>query len=147
MRKKANELLKGSVPDAKPVKVIATLDLGTVNAKTSEIPISKDLLNKAKENGIDALAIQVNGVSLTVDVDQLASDTTLTVTKQDKSVASSVTNKTVASDVFEFDFTSGGQKINNFSKPVEVRLPVTNANLVDTELLVLTKIDKGSLIF
>jgi hypothetical protein len=147
--KAANDKLKEAAPDAKPAKVIATLDLGTVNAGTTQIPLSKEILAAAKENGIDTIAIQVNGITLAVDVDQLAgAATTVTVKKEEKSVATSATQLKVASDVYEFNFVSDGKEIESFSKPVEVKIPMPAiAAGVDTDLLVLAKIQDGQLIF
>lgn len=145
--KTANDKLKEVAPDAKPAKVTATLDLGTVAAATTEIPLAKEIVDLAKENGIDAIALKVNGVSLTVDVDQIAAGAVVTIKKQDKSAASAATKLKIASDVYEFDFTVGDSKIETFKKPVEVRLPVPNVDNVDSELLVFAKIDGGKLIF
>lgn len=146
--KAANDKLKEAAPGAKPAKVTATLDLGTVKAGTTQIPLSADILKAAKENGIDAIAVRVNGIVLAVDVDQLSGATTVTIKKEAQSVATSATQLKVASDVYEFNFESDGKKKENFSKPVEVKIPVpTVAAGVDTDLLVLAKIQDGQLIF
>lgn len=146
--KAANDKLKEAAPGAKPAKVTATLDLGTVTAGTTQIPLSADILKAAQENGIDAIAVRVNGIVLAVDVDQLSGATTVTVKKEAQSVATSATQLKVASDVYEFNFESDGKKKENFSKPVEVKIPVpTVAAGVDTDLLVLAKIQDGQLIF
>lgn len=145
--KLGNEKLLAAAADAKPAKVIVTLDLGAIDAKTTQIPLSNDLIAKAKENGIDALAIKVNGISLAVDVDQLSKDTNVTVQKEEKTAATSITNLAVASEVYEFTFESNGKKIESFTKPVEVRIPLPSTPGVDSELLVLTKLDDGKLIF
>lgn len=144
--KYGNDQLKAAAPDAKPAKVIATLNLGSVSAKTAQFPLAKDLITKAKENGIEAFAVKVNGVSLTVDLDQLSGDTNVTVIRNDKSAASGATTLAVASDVYDFTFESNGSKLENFSKPVQVRIPVSVSS-VDTELLVFAKLDGGSLVF
>lgn len=146
--KSANDKLKDAVPDAKPAKVIATLDLGTVTAGTTQIPLSADILAAAKENGVEAIAVVVNGITLAIDVDQLAGATTINIKKEEKSVATSATQLNVASDVYEFNFESDGKKIENFSKPVEVKIPLPALQTgVDADLLVLAKIQDGKLIF
>lgn len=146
--KGANDKLKEAVPEAKPAKVIATLNLGTVTAGTTQIPLAADILTAAKENGIDAIALVVNGISLAIDVDQLAGATTVTIKKEEKSVATSATQLNVASDVYEFNFESEGKHIDSFSKPVEVKIPLASVPTgVNSDLLVLTKIQDGKLIF
>lgn len=145
--KLGNDKLKEAAPDAKPAKVVAILDLGALDAKTTQVPLSADLIAKAKENGIEALAIKVNGISLAVDLDQLSKDTNVTINKEEKTVATSITKLAVASEVYEFTFESEGKKIESFTKPVEVRIPLPSVSGVDSELLVLTKLDDGKLVF
>lgn len=145
--KLGNDQLKSAAPDAKPAKIIATLDLGTVGAKSTQVPLSKELIAGAKEYGIEALAVKVNGVTLAVDLDQLPEDTNVTIAKGEKTDATSVTKLVVASEVYDFSFDSNGSQLESFTKPVEVRIPVTNESGVDTELLVLAKLDGGSLVF
>jgi hypothetical protein len=138
---KVNEKAAGGLEnsDKKP-KVVATIDLGTVNAKTTEVPITKSLVDKAKAAGIDSLAFKVNGVTLNVDLADLGSDTKLTITKQDNSVATQATDKKLASDVFEFEFTTGTGQASTFTKPVELKLPIPSVAGIDADLLVLAKI-------
>lgn len=141
----ANKNLKAAAADAPAVKVIATLDLGTVKADAVSIPLDKDVLAKAKENGIQALAVKVNGVVLTLDADQLGASAAININKLD---ASALPNKTLAaaSDVYSFGFEVDGKTATAFTKPVEIRLPVTVTGL-DQELLSFTKIDGSNLIF
>jgi hypothetical protein len=140
MAKTAKENLEKAAPGASVPKVIATLDLGTVDAKTAEIPLSKELIDKAKANGIDVLAIKINGVTLAIDLSQLGSNTTITI----KSSASTLPN--AASEQFDLTFTTANGEIKSFSEPVEVRLPVKDVTGKDTELLVFSKVeDNGSL--
>lgn len=141
----ANKNLKAAAADAPAVKVIATLDLGEVKAKDVSIPLSKEVLAKAKENGIQALAVKVNGVVLALDLDQLGAAAAININKL---AASAIPNKTLAaaSDVYSFTFEVDGKSATTFTKPVEVRLPVTAAGL-DQELLSFTKIDGSNLIF
>lgn len=89
----------------------------------------------------------MNGLSLVVSPAEFGADTTLKVTNQDTSVATSVTQLPVASGVYEFEFASGGSKVTSFNKPVEVTIPVPNSDKFDTELLSLAKIVDGKLEF
>lgn len=141
----ANKNLKDAAADAPSVKVIATLDLGTVKADAVNIALAKDVLAKAKETGIQALAIKVNGVVLMVDVDQLGTEAAININKLAASALPS-TALTVASDVYSFTFEVDGKAATTFTKPVEIRLPITAAGL-DQELLSFTKIDGSNLIY
>jgi hypothetical protein len=145
--KALNDSLKELDPTAKTIKAELVLDLGTVNAKTTEVPLSKELLQAVKDNGIDAIAITLNGLKMTLSSDEFKADTTLNVTKQDKAVAASATQLQVASDVYEFEFASGGNKVEKFKTPISLSIPIPNTNGLDTELLTLAKILDGKLIF
>lgn len=140
----ANKNLKAAAADAPSVKVIATLDLGTVKADAVNIALAKDVLAKAKENGVQALAVKVNGVVLTLDVDQLGAAAAININKLAASALPS-TALAAASDVYSFTFEVDGKAATTFTKPVEIRLPVTASGL-DQELLSFTKIDGSNLI-
>jgi len=145
--KQANDALQKSAPGAKPLKAVVTLDFKTVSAKNVELPITQELLKKAAAYGIDAIAFKVNGVSLAVDVDQLKSDTVLTISEVDKKAVADATTLVDVSKVYSFTFTADGKEIKNFAKPVEVRIPVVVPAGVNSELLSLTKIDGTKLEF
>jgi hypothetical protein len=140
----ANKNLKAAAADAPAVKVIATLDLGTVKADSVSIPLAKDVLAKAKEAGVQALAVKVNGVVLALDVDQLGAAAAININKLAASALPS-TALAAASDVYSFTFEVDGKAATTFTKPVEIRLPITASGL-DQELLSFTKIDGSNLI-
>ncbi len=140
----ANKNLKAAAADAPSVKVIATLDLGTVKADAVNIALAKDVLAKAKEAGVQALAIKVNGVVLALDVDQLGAEAAININKLAASALPS-TALAAASDVYSFTFEVDGKAATTFTKPVEIRLPLTTTEL-DQELLSFTKIDGSNLI-
>ncbi len=140
----ANKNLKAAATDAPAVKVIATLDLGTVKADAVSIPLAKDILAKAKETGVQALAVKVNGVVLALDVDQLGAEAAININKLAVSALPSTALAT-ASDVYSFTFEVDGKAATTFTKPVEIRLPITASGL-DQELLSFTKIDGSNLI-
>ena len=141
----ANKNLKAAAADAPSVKVIATLDLGTAKADAVNIALAKDVLAKAKETGVQALAIKVNGVVLALDVDQLGAEAAININKLAASALPS-TALAAASDVYSFTFEVDGKAATTFTKPVEIRLPLTTSGL-DQELLSFTKIDGSNLIF
>src|SRR5690606_17894454 len=95
--------------------------------------------------GVDSLAFKVNGVSLNVDLNDLGSDTKLTISKQDNSVATGVTDKKVLSDVYDFTFATDAGSERTFSKPVVLELPISSIDEVDSDLLTLAKIIEGKL--
>ncbi|MDT3428860.1 hypothetical protein J2Z22_004454 [Paenibacillus forsythiae] len=124
-----------------------TLNLGTVNADTVEVPISKAIIDAAKANGIANIAITFNGVTITIPVAQFDAAVTLTVTKANPSVATSVTSLKLASDVYEFGLTVGGVPTSTFKQPITIKLPLKNTDGLDKELLSVTKIVYGNLQF
>ncbi|BCG60560.1 S-layer homology domain-containing protein [Paenibacillus sp. URB8-2] len=124
-----------------------TLNLGTVNAATVEVPLSKAIIDAAKANGIANIAVTFNGVTITIPVSQFDAAVTLTVTKADPSVATSVTSLKLASDVYEFGLTVGGVSTSTFKQPITIKLPLKNTDGLDKELLSVTKIVYGALQF
>ena len=142
-----NDKLKALNPNAKTEVVTLTLNFGTISAKSTEVPFPKDLLAAAIAAGVDKVAVGLNGLTLAVDPAEFGADATLKVTSQDATVATSVTTLAVASGVYEFEFTSGGNKVESFDTPVEVSIPVPNGKNFDTELLTLAKIVDGKLEF
>lgn len=145
--KKLIDALKELDPAATAPKVELTLNFGAVTAKSLEVPLSKELLNAAKDNGIDKVAVALSGVAIAVDPRTFGADTSLSITKQDATAATSVTQLPVASGVYEFEFTSNGAKVTNFTNPVELRLGVNDPSKFDAEKLVLAKIVDGKLEF
>lgn len=145
--KELNDQLKQLNPNATVEKIQLKLDFGSISAKTTEIPLGKALLDAAIANGVDTVAISMNGLTLGVNPNEFGADTSLKVTNQDTKVATSATQLPVAAGVYEFEFTSGGTHISNFNTPVEVTIPVPNGSKFDTELLSLAKIVDGKLEF
>lgn len=142
----ANEALQAKDPNAAPVKVVATLDLGEVKADDAEIAIPQALIAAAKEQSIDVIAISVLGMIIEVDVNNLKDDAVLKLSKVADSVADDADSKR-ASAVYEINFfNQAGDKINEFSKPVQVKLLADVAGIKDPEYLVLMKIEDGILI-
>lgn len=142
-----NAILAKLEPGAEPAAVTATLDLGEQTAKQAEIRIRAEWVQKAKDAGFAAIAVKINGVSLTIDVDQLQGDTTLHVSKQAPSVITDATDLKVVSDVYNFEFTNAANGKVTFTKPVFVKLPIAGTAGVDTDLLTLAKVVDGKLAF
>lgn len=137
----ANEQLKQTNPDAGPAKVVFTLDFGQLEeVSRAELPIKKELMDLAKEYGIDAIAVRINGLTATFDMEQLQEDTIWKVEKLDRPATAA--HQTLVSDVYELSFDAGGKPLTTFSTPVELRFPASPGNH-DQELLTLVKFDQG----
>lgn len=133
--------------NAAPIHVIATLDLGKVEGNNIQVPISKELLQAAKAEGINEIAFKINGMVVSLSVDELKADTTMDIVLEDDTVADNATDKKRVSGVYNFEFTTNGQAVSRFSKPVKVSLPVEGLENVDADLLVFAKIVDGALQF
>lgn len=142
-----NDKLKSLNSDAKAEKVQLTLDYGTINAKTIEIPFPQELLAAALAGDIDKVAVGLNGLTIAVSPSEFTKDTTLKVTNQDKTDATNVTKLKVASDVYNFEFSDADNSNIKFTKPVTIKLPIADVGEVDSDLLTLAKIINGKLEF
>lgn len=143
--KKLNDLLKAADPTAAPVKTALTFNFGSPTTKTTEITLPKGMIDAVKDAGVSDIKLKSDGVGLTVKSTTFSSDTKVTVTKQDDSVAKTESNQRLVSNVVDVEFTSGNQKITNFSDPVQLSLPVIDTTGVDTEKLVVGKIVDGKI--
>jgi len=143
----ANETLKAFDPDADPIRVVATLDIGTVAEDKVQVSLPKNLLDAAKNEGIDAIAVAVNGIVLEIPVNEFGQDTVLNITKEDSSVADSVVSATRVSDVYSFEFTSSsGQQLSNFQEPIRITVPVNITGNTNPNYLAFVKIENGQII-
>lgn len=124
-----------------------TLNLGTVNAKTVEAPLSKAIIEAAKAKGIANIAITFNGLTVTIPVAQFSDAVTLAVTTEADSTVTSLTSLKLASKVYTFDLTVGGVKTSTFKQPLTIKLPLKDAAGLDKELLSVTKIVYNDLLF
>lgn len=123
-----------------------SLDLGKVEASTISTPISKTILNAAKSAGIKNIAVKVNGLTITLPLEQFEASLNLVITKQEDTTATSLTKLQLASDVYEFGVQEDGKQITSFQNPITIRIPLRDMN-VDKELLSVAKIVNGSLEF
>lgn len=124
-----------------------TLNLGTVNATTVEVPLSKAIIEAAKAKGIANIAITFNGLTITIPVGQFSDAVTLTVTTEADTTVTSITSLKLASKVYSFDLTVGGVATTTFKQPLTIKLPLVGAASLDKELLSVTKIVYGKLQF
>ncbi|KWX75281.1 hypothetical protein AMQ84_18660 [Paenibacillus riograndensis] len=124
-----------------------TLNLGTVNAKVVEVPLSKAIIEAAKARGIANIAVTFNGLTVTIPVSQFSDAVTLTVTNEDDATVTSLTSLKLASKVYSFDLTVGGVKTTTFKQPLTIKLPLANTTGLDKELLSVSKVVYKSLEF
>ncbi|WP_157794002.1 S-layer homology domain-containing protein [Paenibacillus donghaensis] len=124
-----------------------TLNLGTINAKTVEVPLSKAIIEAAKARGIANIAITFNGVTITIPVAQFTEAVTLTVSTLADTVFTSVSSLKLASSVYELDLTVGGVPTTTFKQPITIKLPLKNTTGLDKELLSVAKLVYGALQF
>lgn len=143
--KELNAQLKDLGVKAPELKLTLTIDLGQTTTSTGEVTVSKDIILEAEKLGFTELSVVMNGVTVTSSVSEFSEDVTLTVGKADKSTATKVTNKPLASEVYDFEFSVKEQHVTTFTKPVTLKLPIADVSNVDTDLLTLAKIINGKL--
>ncbi|WP_339244682.1 S-layer homology domain-containing protein [Paenibacillus sp. FSL R10-2796] len=124
-----------------------TLNLGTINATTVEVPLSQAIIEAAKARGIANIAITFNGVTVTIPVSQFSTAISLTVTTAKPEVVTSVTKLKLASDVYEFTLSVNGVVQSTFKQPITIKLPLKNTDGLDKELLSVGKLVYGNLQF
>lgn len=124
-----------------------TLNLGTVNAATVEVPLSKAVIEAAKAKGIANVAVTFNGLTVTIPVTQFSEAVTLTVATEADTTVTSITTLKLASKVYSFDLTVGGVATTTFKQPLTIKLPLVNTAGLDKELLSVAKIVYGALQF
>lgn len=124
-----------------------TLNLGTVNAATVEVPLSKAIIEAAKAKGIANVAVTFNGLTVTIPVTQFGEAVTLTVSTEADTTVTSITTLKLASKVYSFDLTVGGVATTVFKQPLTIKLPLVNTTGLDKELLSVAKIVYGALQF
>lgn len=124
-----------------------TLNLGTVNAATVEVPLSKAIIEAAKAKGIANIAITFNGLTVTIPVGQFSEAITLTASTVADSTVTSVSSLKLASSVYDFDLKVGGVATTTFKEPITLKLPLKNTEGLDRELLSVAKVVYGALQF
>nr|WP_254075458.1 S-layer homology domain-containing protein [Paenibacillus tritici] len=133
--------------NAGKIGLTLTLNLGTVNAATVEVPLSKTIIEAAKAKGIANIAITFNGLTVTIPVGQFSEAITLTASTVADTTVSSISSLKLASSVYEFDLTVGGVATTTFKQPIIIKLPLKNTEGLDKELLSVAKVVYGALQF
>lgn len=122
-----------------------TLDLGSTDAAGADVLLLKDVLSEAVSNGVGKVSIKVNGLTATLPIAQFQGDVQFSVTAQPKESAEAKTDKPQASKVYEFGLTVDGEPVTSFDPPIVVRIPLTDTEGLDIELLTLARIDGDTL--
>ncbi|MEK3760034.1 S-layer homology domain-containing protein [Paenibacillus sp. FSL P4-0338] len=122
-----------------------TLNLGTVNAATVEVPLSKAIIEAAKAKGIANIAITFNGLTVTIPVGQFSEAITLTTSTVADTTVTSLSSNKLTSSVYDFELTVGGVVTSTFKQPIIIKLPLKNTEGIDRELLSVAKVVYGAL--
>ncbi|MEK4514263.1 S-layer homology domain-containing protein [Paenibacillus sp. FSL H8-0122] len=117
-----------------------TLNLGTVNAATVEVPLSKAIIEAAKAKGIANIAITFNGLTVTIPVGQFSEAIALTTSTVADTTVTSLSSMKLASSVYDFELTVGGVVTSTFKEPIIIKLPLKNTEGLDRELLSVAKV-------
>lgn len=115
-----------------------TIDLGAITQSGASVSLPKELWTLASDVKADGVAIKVGQLSATLPVGIFTEAVTLNLSIEagdSASVKSSVYGKSVASDVYGFDLQVGGKPVDQFTKPIKLRLPLKNTTGLDKELL------------
>ncbi|WP_143106715.1 S-layer homology domain-containing protein [Cohnella sp. OV330] len=121
------------------------INLGAITQSGASVTLPQELWTLANDVKADGVAIKVGALSATLPVGTFTEAVTLGVTIESGDAASSVTSgvygKSVASDVYGFDLQVGGKAVEQFNKPIKLRLPLKNLTGVDKELLTTGRVE------
>ncbi|MDG0794550.1 S-layer homology domain-containing protein [Cohnella ginsengisoli] len=122
-----------------------TINLGAITQSGASVSLPQELWTLANDVKADGVAIKIGALSATLPVGTFTEAVTLGVTIESGDAASSVTSgvygKSVASDVYGFDLQVGGKAVEQFNKPIKLRLPLKNLTGVDKELLTTGRVE------
>ncbi|SDX26700.1 S-layer homology domain-containing protein [Paenibacillus sp. CF384] len=138
--------LKDAAPGAEKSlpNIVVSFEAGKVDSKDITFNVDADSVKKLTVAGIYGTKFVANGIGATVPVSE-SKDSKISFNVKNAAATPAVigTGK-AASDVFDFTFNAGGTDIHEFTKPVQIQLPV-NTDGIDTDLLTLAKIINGKL--
>lgn len=120
-----------------------TLDLKNVAADSISVPISQAILNAAKAAGVANIAVVVNGLTLSLPINQFDGSLALSIEKKADSEVTSLTTAPLASDVYEFGLKVADRTVSAFRDPLLLQIPIRNKAGLDLELLTLVKFSPG----
>ncbi|WP_028559183.1 S-layer homology domain-containing protein [Paenibacillus pinihumi] len=141
---KLKEVAPGA--EARLPKLVATIDLGSVSASSVSAELASDLIKELEASGITSFKVTFSGFSAQVPATATFSDK-IALNVKKSTAAEDTTSLPVASDVYEFGLTVGGQAVTEFAQPIMISIPLKNAANLDKELLTVAKIVDGKLQF
>ncbi|MFD2331447.1 S-layer homology domain-containing protein [Cohnella sp. GCM10020058] len=131
----AKKALADAVGNADGLKVgNITINVGAITQSGASVALPQELWTLASDVKADGVAIKLGALSATLPVGTFTEAVTLGLTIESGDNAS-VGGKSVASDVYGFDLQVGGKTVDEFSKPIILRLPLKNLTGLDKELL------------
>lgn len=142
---KLEALAPGATDQLSPRAVI--IQLGAVAEDQVSVNISQALFTAARDAGLAGFEIVADRLSVTLPAssDFTAGAVNLSVERSNPADEPALDGVRTASSVYSFDVTVGGNAITTFSTPVILKVPVTNTDGLDEELLSLAKIIEGKL--
>jgi len=142
---KLEALAPGSTDQLSPRAVI--IQLGAVAEDQVSVNISQALFTAARDAGLAGFEIVADrlGVTLPASSDFAAGLVNLLIERSNPADEPVLEGVRTASSVYGFDVTVGGNAVTTFSTPVTLKVPVTNTDGLDEELLSLAKIVNGGL--
>lgn len=111
-----------------------TIDLGVITQSGAAVALPQELWTLASDVKADGVAIKIGSLSATLPVGIFTEAVTLNVSIDAGSTAET-NGRSVASDVYGFDLEVGGKAVDEFTKPIKLRLPLKDLTGLDKELL------------
>ncbi|WP_185601746.1 S-layer homology domain-containing protein [Paenibacillus sp. 598K] len=142
---KLEALAPGSTAQLSPRVVI--IQLGAVAEDKVSVNIPQALFTAARDAGLAGFEIVADRLSVTLPAssDFTAGAVNLSIERSNPADEPALEGVRTASSVYSFDITVGGNVITTFVSPVTLKVPVTNTDGLDEELLSLAKIINGGL--
>jgi len=132
---------------ARAVQVELTIDLGNVEADTAEVSLDADLIAQLTQAGVDRIAVLFNGAEVVIASPDVQNGAVVNIVKKSSEEVERATTNKLASDVFDFEVSQNGNASANFTRPVELRIPVNNPDQFDTDLLTLAKLEENNVTY
>ncbi|MEK0313674.1 S-layer homology domain-containing protein [Cohnella sp. 56] len=111
-----------------------TIDLGAITQSGATVSLPPELWTLTSDVKADGVAIKIGTLTATLPVGTFTEAVTLNVSIEAGSTAPA-NGRSVASDVYGFDLEVGGKAVDEFNKPIKLRLPLKDLTGLDKELL------------
>lgn len=111
-----------------------TIDLGAITQSGATVSLPQELWTLTSDVKADGVAIKIGTLTATLPVGTFTEAVTLNVSIEAGSTAPT-NGRSVASDVYGFDLEVGGKAVDEFNKPIKLRLPLKDLTGLDKELL------------